>query len=205
MGFDYQYSHMTPEKKSFLHDLGLKYKCDKCWVKCFCCPLKVKCSKKTSYLYNYEKFINKNSTINILEIGVRDGASMKIQNEYLSHESNIIGIDINPKCNQCKDLNNVNVIIGDCNNKETINKILKMNLNFNCILDDGSHYYKDITDSINFYYPLLKINGIYIIEDLATMNRISNKNINDLKIFIKNNLTNYKLYEYPEMIIIEKI
>lgn len=130
---------------------------------------------------------------------------MKIWNDYFSNESNIIGIDINSKCNHCKELNNVNIIIGDCNKIETINKILETKLNFNCILDDGSHYYDDITKSINNYYPLLIKKGIYIIEDLATMARISNKNINDLKSYIKNNINNYKLYEYPEMIIIEKL
>lgn len=59
MGFDYNFSHMSQDKISLLHDLGLKYKCDKCWVKCFCCPTLVKCSEKTSYLYNYEKFLKK--------------------------------------------------------------------------------------------------------------------------------------------------
>lgn len=204
MTFLKEYSLMSTEYKSELHNIGLKYNCDKCTVKCFCCPVKKQCNKKTSYLYNYEKHMKKNSKINLLEIGVRDGASIKVWNEYFSKDSKIYGIDIDPNCNMCSDLENATIFIGDCNDVLSVNKIKKLNLSFNCIIDDGSHHYDDITKSLHYYYPLLSVKGIYIIEDLASMNRISNKTYTDLKDFIKNNFKDYIINEYPETIVIEK-
>ena len=47
---------------------------------------------KASYLYYYENFIIKNSTICILEIGVRDGASMRITQMNLTSYLKIMNV-----------------------------------------------------------------------------------------------------------------
>jgi len=129
---------------------------------------------------------------------------MKIWNEYLNKDSNIVGIDIDKSCNRCELLSNVDIIIGDCNSENTIKRVLDKNITFDCILDDGSHYYNDIIKSIDQYFKLLKNDGIYIIEDLATMERISKNNISDLRNYLKTNIENYNLYEYPETFVIKK-
>ena len=46
MTFLIEYSIMHSKYKSELHNIGLKYKCDKTTVKCFCCPVKKKCVEK---------------------------------------------------------------------------------------------------------------------------------------------------------------
>jgi len=205
MTFIKKFSILDPKFKSRLHDLGLKYKCDKTTVKCFCCPVKKKCCEKTSYLYNYEKHMKDTSKINFLEIGVRDGASMKIWREFFSIDSKLYGIDIDPKCNHCLSLKNTSIIIGDCNDQNIVDKIKKLNIDFNYILDDGSHTYEDISKSLEYYYPLLNRNGIYIIEDLGTMYRYSKKNTHDLKDFILKKFPNCKIFEYPETFIVQKL
>ena len=204
MTFLKEFSIMSPNYKSELHNIGLKHKCDKCTVKCMCCPIRTKCNKKTSYLYNYEKHMQNKTNINLLEIGIRDGASMMIWNEYFSSNSKLYGIDIDPTCNICSNLNNTKIFIGDCNDMLSVNNIKNLNLKFNYIIDDGSHYYNDIIKSLQYYYPLLCDDGIYIVEDIATMERISKTKYSDLKEFITNNFKNCNIHEYPETIIIEK-
>ena len=204
MTFIKEYSILPSNCKSVLHDLGLKYKCDKATVKCFCCPVRKKCSNKRSYLYNYEKHMKNRNNIKLLEIGVRDGASIKIWKEYFSKDSKIYGIDIDPTCNHCLSMKNTKIIIGDCNDKNSLNKIKMLNIKFDYIIDDGSHTYEDISNSLEYYYPLLKKNGIYIIEDLATMYRISKKTVKDLKCNINKKFSNCKIFEYPEVLVIQK-
>ena len=60
-----------------------------------------KSSEIHNYCVKYEKYLpfNRYDKLNILEIGVLDGKSLKTWKEYF-YRSNILGIDITPECKQ---------------------------------------------------------------------------------------------------------
>ena len=116
---------------------------------------------KHNYVRYYQAFFKplKNKNINLLEIGVARGSSLKT---WASFFNNIIidGIDINNECkNLCKDYENINIIIGNSTK-------YKPQKNYDIIIDDGSHLSGDIINNFNNLINNLNKNGLYIIEDM---------------------------------------
>lgn len=105
--------------------------------------------------------------INILEIGIQNGGSLEIWGKYFINAENIVGCDIDPKC-ECLQYNDrrVHVVIGDANTDICEYQILQHAPAFNIIIDDGSHMSGDIIQSFARYFPHLRDGGIYVVEDL---------------------------------------
>ena len=120
----------------------------------------------SGFIQLYEKYFSslKNSKINILEIGVENGDSLRIWREYFTN-ANICGIDIDKK-NFIID--NVDIQQGDQSNHVFLLSLVNNYKKFDIIIDDGSHQSKHIISSFNFLFPYLNDNGIYVIEDLQT-------------------------------------
>lgn len=139
-----------------LQNLCIKYSCDKL---------------DHEYVEIYQKYFAniKNNDLNILEIGISDGASLKVWSDYFVN-SNIIGVDIKKVDIKKKDLNRKNITIyqGSQSDKNLINKIIEIHKNFDIIIDDGSHYPKDVIKSFELLFPVLNINGLYFVEDMQT-------------------------------------
>ncbi len=125
-------------------------------------------SKWDNYLDIYQKYfhglIGKNP--NILEIGVQNGGSLQIDSQYFVN-GNIYGLDITPEvCNM--DLGvNIKTFCFDVKDQEKIQKSFN-NIEFDVILDDGSHINTDVIAAFKLLFPKVKPNGIYVIEDLHT-------------------------------------
>lgn len=127
------------------------------------------------YLETYERIFKnkKNNNINILEIGIQDGGSIKLWKDYFTY-GKIYGIDI------C-DINKVkeNLILMDDKvklffNTDAYNKNFIENnftdIKFDYIIDDGPHTLESMILFIELYLPLLKDDGILIIEDIQSFN-----------------------------------
>ena len=116
------------------------------------------------YLNNY-----KNKNLNILEIGVSDGASIKAWSEYF-RKSIIIGIDIKKIDLKKKKLNkkNIHIYEGSQSDSVFINSIINKYKKFDIIIDDGSHYPADVIRSFKLLFKSLSLNGLYFIEDTQT-------------------------------------
>ena len=124
-------------------------------------------SKNVSgFIELYEKYFAdfKDKKINILEIGIGDGDSLRIWREYFVN-ANICGIDIDKK-NFIID--NVEILIGDQSDRSFLQTVVNKYHKFDIIIDDGSHMSKDIIFSFNFLFPFLNDRGIYAVEDLQT-------------------------------------
>jgi len=122
---------------------------------------------KHLYTPIYENIIGKLKNINLLEIGIGHGSSLKAWSHYYP-ESKITGIDINPNCETlCKDNDKINIIIGDVLEHE-----FNENENYDVIIDDGSHIPSDIIGAFDKLWDNVKSGGYYIIED---MNACKNK------------------------------
>ena len=114
----------------------------------------------------YEKYLQKfkKKKINILEIGVESGNSLKIWSDYFS-KGKIVGLDIvriNMK------IKNTEIFCGSQNDEKILRKIVNKYKKFDIIIDDGSHVNKDVIKTFNWLFPFLSQNGLYFIEDIQT-------------------------------------
>tara|TARA_B110000259_G_scaffold38383_1_gene43725 strand:+ start:2582 stop:3382 length:801 start_codon:yes stop_codon:yes gene_type:complete len=154
-------------------------------------------SDKYSHQYYkvYEKYLDKlkKKKLNILEIGVSDGSSMKAWSEYFTN-SKIIGIDIKKIDIKKNKLNKKNISIhcGSQSDKKFLHLLIKKYKKFDIIIDDGSHFPKDVIKSFRILFNSLKVNGIYFIEDTQTSyNHYFGGNAFDLK-FAKTHMNFFK-------------
>ena len=120
----------------------------------------------SGFIQLYEKYFSnfKDKEINILEIGVDNGDSLRIWREYFT-KANICGIDIDKKNFK---ISNTEIAMGDQSDHTFLQSIIDKYKHFDIIIDDGSHQSKHIIKSFNYLFPILNNNGLYIIEDLQT-------------------------------------
>ena len=121
---------------------------------------------KNGFLEIYFNYFNvlKDKEINILEIGVDKGESLKIWREYFS-KAKICGVDINfVNFN----IQGVDIIKADQTNLNDLKNICKKYKNFDIIIDDGGHHSKQIITSFKFLFHYLNDGGFYVVEDLQT-------------------------------------
>ena len=145
-----------------------------------------------SYLEVYEMLFKEkqNTATNILEIGIQSGGSIKLWHDYFTRAI-IYGVDIQRVKNTCPEIRNKSrIILGsfDAYSKEFINNEMnKLNVKFDIMIDDGVHTLESMIFFIEKYLPMLKDDGIFIIEDVASIDWIDTlTNIvpNELKKFI---------------------
>ena len=119
------------------------------------------------YFLYLEKLKTKN--INLLEIGVADGKSLLAWSNYFKN-GKIIGIDKKHIDLNEKNINQSNIIIhqGLQGNSKFIQSLIEKYEKFDIIIDDGSHFPKDVIMSFNLLFSSLKENGLYFVEDMQT-------------------------------------
>lgn len=123
--------------------------------------------KELNYSNFYENSLRniRQSTFNLLEIGVKNNSSLKAWKEFFPL-ANIYGIDINPKCKEYEE-ERINILICDQVDKNKILETYK-NITFQVIIDDGSHLAQDLVETFNFLFiDKLEKGGFYFIEDLG--------------------------------------
>jgi 23S rRNA U2552 (ribose-2'-O)-methylase RlmE/FtsJ len=129
-----------------LDSLGIQYGTDKS-------------SKCHNYLNFYEQNINWNGVATLLEIGIKDGASLRMWADWLP-VAKIYGVDIQ----------GLSSISGVTTIKADATKPIPSleNVKFDLIIDDGSHYCSQQQESFAWLWPKLRKGGFYIMEDLHT-------------------------------------
>ena len=115
-------------------------------------------------IYQKHFSILKDQKINILEIGVERGDSLRMWREYFTSAS-ICAIDLHDRNIS---VDNTEILIGDQSDHSFLQSVVNKYGTFDIIIDDGSHQSKHIITSFNFLFNHLSDNGIYIIEDLQT-------------------------------------
>jgi hypothetical protein len=137
-----------------LNDLGLKYGTDKS-------------SSRHGYLDIYEKHFcgMKDKPIKMLEIGIFNGASLKMWEEYFSN-AQIYAIDIDPK--RMQNYGRVKSFIANQENRESLLDVIGGIGFCDIIIDDGGHTMLQQQLTFGCLFPFVKSGGIYCIEDLHT-------------------------------------
>ena len=122
--------------------------------------------KATYHRYTdfYDRLLShlRDDSINFLEIGILNGASLMMWNEYFS-AAKIYGADIN-LCTHL-DSSKVTTIVANQENEEDL---LKLPDNLHVILDDGGHTMLQQQLTLKVMFKKLLPGGIYILEDLHT-------------------------------------
>ena len=120
-----------------------------------------------TYLDIYENYFcsRRGGPIKLLEIGCKDGASLRMWKEYF-HQGKIYSIDIDPESKK-HEQENIKVFIGSQDSGSTVASACLDAGDFDAILDDGSHVNTLTIASFKLLWPKLKVGGIYVIEDLG--------------------------------------
>jgi SAM-dependent methyltransferase len=138
-----------------LDDLGHLYGTDK------------RSGEKThDYLRKYEFFFRpfKDNAFTFLELGVFNGASLKMWADYFP-SADIIGVDIEPQTLVHQN-ERTKVILGDLAEVNFLETLWAFDPAI--IIDDASHWWPDQLKALLVLYPRLQSKGLYVIEDIHT-------------------------------------
>jgi len=118
------------------------------------------------YIQHYDHYFKnfQHKDINILEIGIERGDSLRMWREYFT-KANICAIDI---IDRNISVLNTDIMIGDQSDYDFLKTITNKYTSFDIIIDDGSHHSKHIISSFNYLFDFLNKGGIYVVEDLQT-------------------------------------
>jgi trans-aconitate methyltransferase len=138
---------------------------------------------------------DRNAPLNILEIGTQKGGSLCAWQDYFPN-AKVTGIDIVDVVKPEYRRESINYIFADV-------KDVKLDEEYDIIIDDGSHFFEDVMFVIDNFHSKLKSGGIMIIEDVQSQSwlehikvpfsifdlRHVNSNYDDFLIIIKNEPT----------------
>ena len=141
-----------------LNQIGKDYNCDKSdihheWA-------------GETYFDIYEKYFQKfrDKEINLLELGVRDGASLRTWASYFKN-AKIHGVDIDPNA-ALYQTSQFQIHTASQDDKAKLVGLSKLVGDWDIVIDDASHINKLSIESFLILFNYLKSGGLYIIEDL---------------------------------------
>lgn len=118
------------------------------------------------YMPIYEKFFGSmrcNPIMNLLEIGVHEGASLRTWADYFLAGSSILGVDMFLTDKAIAGAGRDSYSLMGCDGSRDFHMILGK---WDVIIDDGSHIGTEQLASFNGLWDSLKPGGYYIVEDL---------------------------------------
>ncbi|HTZ69708.1 MAG TPA: CmcI family methyltransferase, partial [Acetobacteraceae bacterium] len=114
----------------------------------------------------------RDSAINILEVGIggyadplSGGGSLRMWHDYFP-KARIFGLDLHAKSFHIAD--RVRLYQGSQTDAALLRKIDRDAGGFDIIIDDGSHINEHVIATFNIMFPLLKMGGLYVVEDMQT-------------------------------------
>jgi hypothetical protein len=126
-----------------------------------------KSSRVHGYTRAYERHLAplRQRPIKLLEIGIGDGASLRMWRDYFP-QARIYGLDVV----DCKRLDggSIRTFQGGQADEDVLERLLHATGALDVVIDDGSHRWADQIASFQKVYPHLTPGGVYAIEDLHT-------------------------------------
>jgi tetratricopeptide (TPR) repeat protein len=118
------------------------------------------------YLDHYQQVFEplRRETFNLLEIGAKGGASLRLWKNYFENAT-VVGIDIDERCRSLAD-ERIVIEIGNQADADFTRAVGERYLP-KIIIDDGSHQAEHIVSSFEKLYHYLAPGGYYIIEDTS--------------------------------------
>lgn len=127
-----------------------------------------KSSKRHDFLETYERHLSRfcDSATSVLEIGVFNGASLRMWEEFF-REAQIVGVDVKPEAVEHQ-VGRVRVEIGNAGSVPFLREVAERHGPFDVIVDDGSHLWDHQQIAFRILWPFLKPGGVFVIEDINT-------------------------------------
>lgn len=138
--------------------------------------------------------------IDLLEIGILKGESLKLWSDYFVNASNVVGIDLFGRVSfehVSENLTNYNVTLHklnsvSCSEMELNNFIVNYPEGFDIIIDDGVHEHNSQISTYNNFKSFMKNGGVYIIEDILGR---AERSLENAKILFKEKIPNIEFIE----------
>jgi len=142
---------------------------DKTFAELFLSHADRRTSKWAHYLEVYERFFRpmRLSALRILEIGVQNGGSLQLYEQYFPNAERIVGVDVDPQCREVA-AGKIHVEIGSQADAQFLASVNATHGPFDIVIDDGSHVFDHQVTSFRLLFPLLRSPGIYLVEDVHT-------------------------------------
>ena len=112
-----------------------------------------------------DRVIANGGPMRLLEIGVQNGGSLQIWAKVLPAGSQVVGIDVDPRCTVLPVGEGIRIVLGDATDRETVERQFEGEF-FDIIVDDGSHVSSDVIAAFFACFPHLAPGGTYLVEDL---------------------------------------
>ena len=147
-----------------LDELGLKYHTDKAsYAHDFCS------------IYDATFGAMRDEPITLLEIGVADGASIRMWLEYFPN-AKVIGLDLEPGDNDTAYKKHAphpehprfTLYLGDQTDRDVLRTVGKCEAPIDIVIDDGCHTMEAQQTSLGVLFQFVKPGGLYVVEDLHT-------------------------------------
>ena len=138
----------------------------------------------TYYLEVYDDLFKdmRNAPIRLLELGVQSGGSLAAWSDYFSNDATrILGVDIDLGGMKHSFDSRVKVLRADATTTALSDTIAQNTSHepvhgwqapYDIIIDDASHRWEHQVASLCILGPLLKSNGIYVVEDITTPSKV---------------------------------
>ena len=147
-------------------------------------PVKLENNEITGHKYHkfYEKFLSnkKDDFLDILEIGTFKGNATAAFYFYFKN-SKITSVDIFPDLIRYKSNRITNFYLDNSKESDLQEKILSKNLQYDLIIEDAGHYYKDQIISLFSLFENLRKDGIFVVEELDFPDTRHDMNIDQKK------------------------
>lgn len=142
-----------------LNQLGLRYRTDKA-------------SSGHNYLDFYQRFLAefREREIRLLEIGVGDGASLRMWRDFFPL-AQIIGFDNNDGTLKYAG-ERITVVLGDQGNVDDLSRLANRYAPFDVIVDDGGHAPVQQITSLRTLFSSVAVPGYYILEDVGAQETV---------------------------------
>lgn len=116
-------------------------------------------------IYDKKLAVRRHEPLNVLEIGVYMGGSLRMWREYFPNAT-IHGLDINVE--RCGAIDGVTLHKQDAADAVLLRKLAEKHGPWDLIIDDASHTMKHQQRTFDTLWPHVESGGYYIIEDLHT-------------------------------------
>lgn len=165
---------------------------------------KYNCDKSTqqhNYVKEYEAHLSplREKEINILEIGVWKGTSLEAFHDYLPN-AQIYGVDVFARVSE-KDVpvlkrDRVHWMKADSTKKNLTEKVINHfgDIKFDVIIDDGLHTPEANLKTFNNFFPLLKEDGVYYVEDAWPIDILTREEANNS--WLKSKAQDYNMLNF---------
>ena len=114
--------------------------------------------------------------VRLLEIGVKKGGSMKLWREYFPKAAQIFGGDVDSTITAFPRDIGIKTVVVDSTDKEEVERTFQ-GQQFDIIVDDGCHRLTCIRQTFLNLLPMLKRDGVYIVEDFPSYFRSKDANL----------------------------